>query len=225
MTPTPGDHVHPSPDRRGLDRRRFLTLGGASVLASAVLAACGSSKKSSAASSAASTTTSTAAPTTNDINLLRTASSLEEAAAAGYQKIIDAKVVTSTAMSNAVSAFQTHHKQHSQLFQNATSAAGGKPFTTANPVVMDQLLTPRLAAVKTEADAVKLLYDLEHMLSASFQADVGLFNDVSFNRKVMSVGGIEAGHVAFFAPSVAKPTTPDGAFQSIQGAVPPSSIS
>src|SRR5207302_9775704 len=135
-----------------------------------------------------------------------------------------AKVVTSTAMAAAIQSFQTHHKQHSQLFQNATSAGGGQPYATANPVVMSQLLTPRLAAVKSEADAIKLLYDLEDMLAASFQANVGTFADVVYNEKVMSVGGIEAGHVAYFAPAAGKQSTPHGAFQSPDGAVPPTSI-
>ena len=77
----------------------------------------------------------------------------------------------------------------------------------------------------TEGHAsLKLLFDLENMLAASFQADVGTFADVSFNEKVMSVGGIEAGHVAYFAPAAGKPPTLDGAFQTPDGAVPPTSI-
>jgi hypothetical protein len=222
---TSGDNVPHAPKSTGVDRRRFLTLGGVSVLATAVMAACGKKGGSSSGAGTTESTTSTTAPSPKDIDILRTAQSLEVAAAAGYQKIIDANVVKTSSLSDAVKAFQTHHKQHAQAFENATIGAGGEAYTQPNPVVMNQLLNPRLAAMKTEADATKLLYDLEHMLSATFQSDVGTFSNIAFNQKVASVGGIEAAHVAFWAPSTGKPTTPDGAFGSVDGAVPTTSIS
>src|SRR5205823_5440724 len=106
-----------------------------------------------------------------------------------------------------------HHKDHSQLFQNTTRSAGGEAYTAPNPVLMNQLVAPRLATVKTEADVIKLAYDLERMAASTYQADVGTFDNIAFNMKVMSVGGIEARHVAFLAPLVGKQGTPDGPFQ------------
>ena len=88
--------------------------------------------------------------------------------------------------------FQAQHKLHSNFFQNATVAAGGEPYKNANPLLMTQLVTPRLAAVKTEADVIQLAYDLERLASASYQANVGTFDDLTFNQKIMSVGAIEA---------------------------------
>jgi hypothetical protein len=222
---TSGDNVQRSPESGGVDRRRFLTLGGVSILASAVLAACSTKRGSSSNAASSETTTSTTAPAAQDIDILRTAQSLEVAAAAGYQKIIDANVVTTSSLSDAVKAFQTHHQQHAQLFENAILGAGGKAYPQPNPVVMNQLLTPRLAAVKTEADATKLLFDLEHMLSATFQSNVGSFSNIAFNSKVASVGGSEAAHIAFLGPPTGRPTTPDGAFGSTDGAVPTTTIS
>lgn len=212
-----------TPDQRGdvvlggLHRRRFLQLGGATILGSAFLAACGSSKKSS--SSAPASTTTTAPPATQkDITILRAASSLEEVAVATYQKALDSGLVKTSAVQTAVSTFQGHHKLHSNFFQNATVAAGGQPYKSPNPLLMDQIVTPRLAAVKTEADVIQLAYDLEKLASSTYQADVGTFDDLSFNQKVMSVGAIEARHVAVLAPLLGKPPTPDGAFQSKIGA-------
>ena len=43
----------------------------------------------------------------------------------------------------------------------------------------------------------------------------------TFNQKIMSVGAIEARHVAILAPLVAKQDTPDGAFQSTASAASP----
>src|SRR4051794_13917561 len=208
----------------GLQRRRFLRLGGVAILGSAFLAACGSSKKSSIGS----TTTTSAAPaapgthgSTKDINILRAASSLEEVAVATYQKALDSGLVKTPAVQTAVSTFQGQHKIHSNFFQNATVAAGGDPYKTPNSALMGQLVTPRLALVKTEADVIQLAYDLERLASATYQADVGTFDDISFNQKVMSGGAIEARHVAVLAPLVGKPPTPDGAFQTTTGAASP----
>jgi hypothetical protein len=133
-------------------------------------------------------------------------------------------VATSKNVVDALRAFQSHHEEHSQLFRNITEGAGGEAYTTANPVVMRQLVTPRAATLRTEADVVRLAFDVERMLASTFQADVSTFDDITFNQRVMSVGGVESGHVAYFAPMVGRPTTPDGAFQAIEGAVSPTSI-
>ena len=225
------DDERVTPDQRadfvlgGLHRRRFLRLGGVAILSSAFLAACNSSKSSTSSG----TTTTTAAPavapgthgSAKDINILRAASSLEEVAVATYQKALDSNLIKTPAVQTAVSNFQGQHKLHSNFFQNATVAAGGDPYKAPNPALMNQVVTPRLALVKTEADVIQLAYDLERLASATYQADVGTFDDISFNQKVMSVGAIEARHVTILAPLVAKQPTPDGAFQTITGAASP----
>ena len=202
-------------------RRRFLTLGGATVLTGVFLAACGGGGSSSG--EAATTSTSTPA-SAKDINLLRAASSLEEVAVEAYQKALDSGLLKTEAVATAAQTFQSHHRDHSQLFQNATSAAGGEPFTKPNPVLLNQLLAPRLAAVRTEHDVIQLAYDLERMAASTYQANVGTFDDIQFNQKVMTVGGIEARHVTILAPLVGKDVTPDGAFQAIQGALSATTI-
>ena len=197
-----------------IHRRRFVTLGGATILSATFLAACGVKGRAGAPA------TTTSAPTsTKDINILRAASSLEEVAVAAYQKAIDSGLVTNPAVATAAQTFQSHHKDHSQLFQNATTSAGGEPYTKPNPVLMNQLIAPRLAAVTTEADVIRLAYDLERMAASTYQADVGTFDDITFNQKVMTVGGIEARHVAFLAPLLGLEATPDGPFQAIAGAL------
>ena len=201
----------------GLHRRRFLFFGGAAVLSSAVLAACGG-KSSGSSSSASSTSTTSNVASNKDITILRAASSLEEVAVAVYQKAIDSNLVTNQAVATALGTFQTQHKAHSNFFQNQTVAGGGKPFKLPNPVLMNTTVSPRLAGLKTQADVLQLAFDLERIAAATYQADVGLFDDIEFNQKVMTVGAIEARHVAFLAPFVGKPVNPAGAFESTQGA-------
>jgi hypothetical protein len=203
----------------GLSRRRLLSLGSATVLTSAVFGACASNE--TGVTTPATSTTTTLAGSQTDVSILRTASSIETLAVAVYQKAIDSGLIKTQALQTAAQLFQTQHGQHGDLFQRATSAAGGQPFTDANPVLMQQLVAPRLASLKTESDVVSLAYDLENLAADTYQNNVGTFADRSLNATVMQVGGIEARHVAVLASAINKPVPTEGAFQSVKSAVAP----
>lgn len=206
----------------GIHRRRVLMFGGVAVATSAVLAACKGATPSVAVVPA--TTTSTAlVGTVKDVGILRTASSIEALAVAVYAAAISSKLVTTSATLDLIKLFQSQHSQHGDLFQRATRTAGGTAFTDANPVLMQQVVQPRLAVLKTEADVVSLAYDLEHLASATYQSDIGTFDNLKFNTTVASVGATEARHVALLAVLGGKSATgtPDNAFQSDQDAVNP----
>ena len=200
----------------GLSRRQLLTLGSATVVTSAVFGACASN----GASVATATSTTTTLPGSQmDVTILRTASSIEALAVAVYQKAIDSGLIKTQPLQTAAQLFQTQHSQHGDLFQRATIDAGGKPFTDPNPVLMQQLVAPRLAALKVESDVIGLAYDLEKLAADTYQNDVGSFANKSLNATIMQVGGIEARHVAVLAPAINKPVPPDGAFQAAKTAV------
>ena len=203
----------------GYDRRRFLTVGGTSVLAAAVFAACGSSTGSGA--SGATTTTSVAAAS-NDVAILRTASSIEHVMIDTYQKLIDSGLIKTVPVIDAVKLFQSHHKDHALLYENKTTDAGGRTYTQANPVIMQMTVTPRLALVRTEMDAVQLAYDLEKTAAATFESVVGSFQNRIYNATLMSIGGVEAEHVTLLSHALGRPNlTTDGAFQKTAGAIAP----
>jgi ferritin-like protein len=201
----------------GLSRRQLLTLGSATVLTSAVFGAC-ASNGASVATTATSTTT-TLPGSQMDVTILRTASSIEALAVAVYQKAIDSGLIKTQVLQTAAQLFQTQHSQHGDLFQRATTDAGGQPFTDPNPVLMQQLIAPRLAALKAESDVVGLAYDLESLAADTYQSNVGSFANKGLNATIMQVGGIEARHVAVLAPAINKPVPPDGAFQAARSAV------
>jgi hypothetical protein len=199
----------------GLSRRRFLTIGGVSVLGATVLAACGSDAKK-----AVTTTTGKAATTTTgggtkpmsmDVVILRTASSIEELAVAAYQLGIDSGLVKTPAVVDAAKLFQSQHKEHAQLFIGATTKAGGTPFTKPNPAVLASL-QPTIKALKTEMDVVQLAYNLEVAAAETYQSNVGTFTDLTLNKAIMTVGGIEARHIAALAKVLNVPQVPK-AFQ------------
>jgi hypothetical protein len=94
---------------------------------------------------------------------------------------------------------------------------GGEEMTTANPVVLQSLQGP-LAALKDETGVVQLALQLEQAAAATYQSTVGAFKDVSLNQAAMSVGGVEARHVAVLSSVLKQPAAPK-AFQTTDGAV------
>jgi Ferritin-like domain len=201
----------------GMNRRSALKLGGVVLLGGAVMAACGSdnSNSSSATTGAATTgaattgaattaaaattaTTAAAAGASGDVTILRTASSLEELAVAAYQTAIDSGLVKTQAIADAAMLFQSQHKEHSASFQAATKAAGGEPFTMANPAVL-AAIKPMVDALADEKGVVALAYELEVAAAESYQSYVGTFTDPKLNPAIMAVGGVEARHAAVLA--------------------------
>lgn len=198
----------------GINRRRFFRLGGAAVAASAVIAACKGATPPVSAVPATTTTTMLVA-TAADANILRTASSIELLLQSVYGTFISGGLVKTAATLDLIKLFQSQHVQHQSLFDRTARGAGATPFDQPNPVLMQQLVQPRLAALTTEAEVVNLAYDLEHMASATFQANIGMVSHPALNTDFAAVGATEARHVALWAIISGKSGTgtPDNAFQ------------
>lgn len=208
----------------GLTRRNLFRIGGISLAGAAVLAACGSDSDDSAATTGATTGStagtspmSTEMPATTtastmeemgmDVVILRTASSIEELAVAAYQIAIDSGLVTTAAVADAAKLFQSHHVEHSQLFQAATKQAGGTPFAEANAVVL-AALQPTIDALTDEMGVIALALDLETAAAQTYQSNVGAVTDLALNKALMSVGGVEARHAAVLAGVLGQPPVP-----------------
>ena len=206
----------------GLNRRKFMQVGGLTVATAAVFAACGSDDSGTADEAVDAADDEDSASGGNasegDIKILRTASSLEVLAVDVYQKAIDSGLVKTAAVADAAKLFQSQHKEHAELFQGATKKLGGEPMDKANPVVMQSLSGP-LAALKDETGVLELALMLEQAAAATYQSAVGSFKDLSLNQAVMSVGGVEARHAAVLASVLQKPAVPKS-FQTTEGAVP-----
>lgn len=205
----------------GFNRRRFMKIGGVSIMSAAVLAACGSDDPESSTGTTVAATPTTMA-TDMDVVILRTASSLERYAVALYDTAIKSGLVKTAAVGAAASLFMEQHVEHAELFEGATNAkAAGKAFTTANPAVA-AMLKPRVDALKTEMDVIKLAYDVEAVAAATYLSTVGAFGDKSLNQAAMSVGGVEARHVAILGgvlKAASSPQFPADGFQTSNGAV------
>jgi rubrerythrin len=200
----------------GLNRRKFMQIGGLTVATAAVFAACGSDDDD-VATGAGSTSTTMGSDTKSDIQILRTASSLEVLAIDVYQKAIDSGLVKTKAVGDAAKLFQSQHKEHSELFKGATKKLGGEVFDKANPVVLQSLQGP-IGALKDEKGVLELALMLEQAAAATYQSSVGAFKDKTLNQAAMSVGGVEARHVAVLSSVLQLPAAPK-AFQTKDGAV------
>ena len=152
----------------------------------------------------ATTTTSTTLASKRDVTTLRTASSIEALLVEAYQKVLDAGLVTTPDLLDAIKLFQTQHKAHLVFFESATKRGGGKAFGDPNPALAASIAV-QLAGLKSERDAIQLAYALERQAAATHQASVGQVDDVSLNEAIMSVGGVEVRHVAVLAPAVGQP--------------------
>ena len=206
----------------GLNRRKFMQIGGLTVATAAVFAACGSDDSRETAGDAVDEgddegRASGGDSSESDIKILRTASSLEVLAVDVYQKAIDSGLVKTAAVGDAAKLFQSQHEEHAELFQGATKKLGGQPMEKANPVVLQSLMAP-IAALKDETGVLELALMLEQAAAATYQNSVGQFKDLKLNQAVMSVGGVEARHVAVLSSVLNMPAA-SKAFQTTNGAV------
>jgi nitroreductase len=206
----------------GLDRRGFLRIGGVTIAGAAILAACGGddddSTGATSAAAGASSPTSASGSNAQDATILRTASSIEALAVAAYQKGIDSGLVTTPAVADAAKLFQSQHQEHLDYFVSLTEKAGGQAFRDPNPAILEQL-QPTIAALSDEQGVVQLAHDLEVAAAETYQSNVAMFKDATLNVAIMSVGGVEARHVAVLATVLATPPVP-AAFQVRDKAVP-----
>lgn len=196
-----------------LSRRRLLRVGGASIAAAAVFAACRVGGDDEVAGGGADRATGT------DLEILRTASSLDHAAAVVYTTALDSDLVATATVGEALARFRRDHREHADLFERATADAGGEPFTSPNPVVMESI-EPGLGTLDDEAAVLGIVLDVEVLLAHSYQAVIGSFGDPSFDGAVMSVGGSEARHATVLAQLLGRAAAP-AAFASTDEAVAP----
>jgi hypothetical protein len=177
------------------------------------------------------TTTSTTL-LSSDVSLLRLASSLEHYAVGLYGQ--GAVYLHTPALVDAARYFSDQHIDHAAFFEQAASSHGGQPFSTANAAVAAQF-KQRVDNLATETDFVKLAYDIEAAMAATYFAAIGGFRDRRLDAATMSVATVEARHSAVLGVMVSAlpsavtgvgqrsdaPPFPGGGFQTRDGAFPP----
>jgi hypothetical protein len=193
------------------NRRQFLRIGGVTIAGSALLVACGEDEDDSAGDTttteagAATTSTTAGGGTTSttaaggtdmDITLLRTASSIEVLAVNAYQAAVDSGLVTDQAVADAALLFQEQHGDHGAALQAQTESLGGEPYTEANPFLQENVVGPALEAVTDQLSVVQLALELENAAAQTYALAGGLLSTPTLRQIIMSIGGVEARHMA-----------------------------
>ena len=121
-------------------RRSFFKVGGATIMGAAVLAACGDTDDDiRQRHQHARRRRWATARTSMDLALARTAASLEKLAVDTYQTGIDSGLVTTMAIADAATLFQSHHQEHLDALNGAITDAGGEEVTEPNEAVFKAL--------------------------------------------------------------------------------------
>jgi Ferritin-like domain len=209
----------------GFNRRRFMKLSGLAAVGGAVLAACGSDDdkqtEGGATPNTEGATASTAGGNKTDQTIARTAASLEIFAVAVYDKAImnAAALKISDPVAKAAVLFKGQHDEHAKAFNAAATQLGGQPYTEANPTAA-KAFEAQIAALKTEQDVLKFAFALEQIAAQTYQGVGMKLSTPMLRQTAMTVGGVEARHMAILAHFIKPPmTVPEKAFQPTEKAV------
>lgn len=129
-----------------------------------------------------------------DVGLLNTALSIEVLAIDTYQVASDLSLVEQAEVVEAAALLQQHHRDHRDVLIAAVEAAGGEPFTTANPVVKAALVDPSLMSVTQERDFLTLARNLEHAAAQLYVHATTLLSTAELRSTAMSIGAVTSRH-------------------------------
>jgi len=202
-----------------IDRRSLLRIGGLSAAGAALLAACGVGPGGGEEEGAAAPTTTTQ-PARGDVSIFQTATTLEALAIEVYQRAIQAGVITTAAVVEAAELLVEHHQEHQSLFSGETSKLGAKVAAGVNSTLQARV-EDQIAGMTSEADALRLILDIERALAATYQANTRAVGNPALRVRLMSVGGVEARHVSVISAALGEPLYPEDGFQTTAGAVTP----
>jgi hypothetical protein len=231
--------------------RRALMGGGAVMLGGAILAACTEKPEKTQlaqtgtvpATESSSTTVLASKVIDTDLTMLRTAQSIEALAVVAYGLAIDSGKVTTPSIADAARLFQTQHRDHQGALIAQIREIGGEPYSDpdagqppagvsqsewlqVNHELWDEAVAPIVADANslTEATIVKLATELENVAAQTYTLSAGVLSTAELRAFMMSIGGIEARHVAVLL-GVTDPDDPRAqvpfAFEKTSGAVDP----
>ena len=185
----------------GISRRHVLVVGGFSVAVAAVVAACAPDRPPAQVAQIGQSPATTGLPTQNitDEVLLRTSSSMEHSLVGAYDKVLAVNAITPDA-ATSVRIFRDHHAQHATFFEQATTAAGGTPYTQPNSALQANIIDPALKAIADAGnhpdDFMWFVYGLENVAASTYQSFAPTLRAANLRGQTMSVGGVEARQAA-----------------------------
>ncbi len=197
-----------SNSRPTMNRRDLLKNGTLAISLGAIVAACGADRAGPTEPGKLGNEVLPPEPdrdtTVDDAVLLRTLQSLEHTAIDLHGRLLEMGAFGSLA--TVAERFIADHEAHSDAVGELVGAAGGTPYTCANPFLVERAVDPILAAVDSSddqgRDALAIANAFESLLGASYQEVVPRITDASLRAEVMRIGGEEHRHAAAVALAV-----------------------
>jgi len=204
----------------GVDRRRFLRLGGASVALAALLAACDNTEAGKLGRiGLAPSTTKLPAVSTTDVALLRTCSSLQHSLLEVYTKMQNDATLLDPANKPLVARLITDAEAAVGVFDGLTTGLGGVPWTCGNSKFDSVLVNPAIQRITTDTpatpeakaipasddmkrDMLTLSHGMESIIAAAYQQYITLLSKPETRAPVLQVGAANARHAALLALTI-----------------------
>ena len=188
-------------------RRGFLRIGGLTVAASAFLVACGSDVSDNVAQTGSvppKDPNPLEVETGDELNmtLLLTASSVEALAIATYDAVLDGGLLDSADLDAVVELFRDQHADHLGLLSATVRDLGGTPYEEPNPYLDVNVVQPAVADLadtdpaEVPTDVLNIAYALENAAAQTYRQAAGLLDTIELRQAIMSIGAVEARHVA-----------------------------
>jgi len=115
--------------------------------------------------------------------------------------------------------FKAQHDDHAKAFNAAAVQLGGQPYSEPNPTAA-KAFEAQIAALKTEQDVLKFAFALEQIAAQTYQGVGMKLSTPMLRQTAMTVGGVEARHMAILGHFIQPPmTVPEKAFQPTEKAV------
>jgi rubrerythrin len=140
----------------------------------------------------------------SDSQVLSEALEIELAAAFAYQHLLGAGVLAAATVA-AAREILAQEQEHVRALAAALRAAGGSlPAAPATVKQADEQLAPRrpsgrIADVKTDKDALNLLYDIESISIGIYFEGLKALDDPALSRQAASIMAAEAQHAVVIA--------------------------
>jgi rubrerythrin len=205
--------------------RRTLLSASAVLGAGVVLAACGKKNNAqvpvtgSIPSVPANPTTTAPGSEALDEVLLNTARSIELLAIDAYGQVLDSGLLTTKAYVDTAELFRDQHEEHAEAISAAVRQLGGSPVTAANHYLVENAIPPLVEAMVDETTALELALALENTAAATYVKTTPVLTTPELRQAAMSVGGVEARHVAILHGALRMTPVPVAFFRT-SAAVP-----
>lgn len=137
------------------------------------------------------------ADTSRDIQILQTASALELAKTAAYQRIVELDSISkgNAFLLSFLDTTRNQHGEHAAAFRAQTASLGGPEQGQPHPAV-GEIVEEALAGATTTLAAVRLAEQLETIATQTYLENTTHLDDPVARQLMASVMGVESQHAA-----------------------------